>query len=235
MASSDEPTLTRVIAIRHGETAWNADARMQGHLDIPLNETGRWQARRLAAVLADAGIDVIYTSDLSRARETAEIVAAAAGCPLRVDAALRERCFGVFEGHAFREIEARWPDDAARWLRRDTDFAPSGAETLVDFCARTTGAATRIAAAHAGQTIAIVAHGGVLDCLYRAATRVDLQAARSWQLGNAAINRLLHTAQGFTLVGWGDVQHLDAPALDESNDGSALARPGQQVRAAGGR
>ncbi len=192
---------------------------MQGHLDIPLNETGRWQAMRAADALSGEGITAIYASDLSRAHDTALALSARIGVPVLVDAGLRERCFGVFQGLAFTEIETRWPDQSRRWRQRDPAFAPEGAETLTGFCTRSVDTASRMAAAHLGATIAIVAHGGVLDCLYRAATRVDLQTARTWQLGNAGINRLLYTLQGFTLIGWGDVQHLDRSGLDERNDG----------------
>lgn len=210
---------TRVLAVRHGETAWNVDTRIQGQLDIPLNETGRWQARRLAAAVAEEGVHAIYSSDLLRAHQTAQAIGAATGLPVQSDVALRERGFGAFEGHTYQEIEARWPEAAQRWRRREPDFRPGEhGESLTVFYERCVGVAARLAAAHPGQTIVLVAHGGVMDCLYRAASRVDLQAARSWQLGNASINRLLHTPDGFTLVGWSDSSHLDGEALDESND-----------------
>jgi len=208
--------VTRVIAIRHGETAWNVDTRIQGQLDIPLNDTGRWQAARLARALADEPLQAVYASDLGRAHTTAQAVAAAAGLEVIADTGLRERGFGIFEGLTFREIEQRWPEQSARWRRRDPHFGPEGGETLAGFYARCVAAATRLAAAHPGQTIALVAHGGVLDCLYRAGSRIELQAPRTWQLGNAGINRLLYTPEGFTLVGWGDTFHLEDDALDEA-------------------
>lgn len=210
---------TRVLAIRHGETAWNVDTRIQGQLDIPLNDTGRWQAERLAAALADEGVQALYSSDLLRAHQTAQAIARVTGLPIVTDAGLRERGFGEYEGHTYKEIEARWPEGSERWRRREPDFQPGGhGESLNTFFARCTGVAARLAAAHPGQTVAIVAHGGVMDCLYRAASRVDLQAPRSWQLGNASVNRLLFTSEGFTLVGWSDTSHLDDQALDESSD-----------------
>jgi probable phosphoglycerate mutase len=128
---------------------------------------------------------------------------------------LRERHFGHFEGATFEEIAQRWPEDARRWRQRDPDFGPLGGEALQAFFDRSVAAAHRLAAAHAGQTIALVAHGGVLDCLYRAATRLELQAPRTWQVGNATVNRLLWTPEGFTLVGWNDTTHLEA--LDASD------------------
>ena len=211
--------VTRVLAIRHGETAWNVDSRIQGQLDIPLNDTGRWQAHRLARAVAEEGISAVYSSDLLRALETAQSVARGCGQPITTDTGLRERGFGVFEGLTFREIEARWPEQSERWRKRDPAFGPEGGEMLQDFYARCVATASRLAAAHPGETIALVAHGGVMDCLYRAASRVALDAPRSWLLGNASINRLLYTPQGFTLVGWSDTCHLEDNALDESSDG----------------
>jgi len=216
---------TRIIAIRHGETAWNVLTRVQGQLDVPLNDTGRWQAQRLRAAVADEAPAAVYSSDLQRASETAQSVASAAGVPVRTDSALRERSFGIFEGHTFREIEQRWPDESRRWRQRDPDFVPEGGETLREFYARCVSAASRLAAAHAGRTIVLVAHGGVMDCLYRAATRISLTAARTWQLGNASINRLLFTPAGFTLVGWSDRSHLDHASIDETSDGARGSEP----------
>ncbi|MCU0968250.1 MAG: histidine phosphatase family protein [Rubrivivax sp.] len=201
---------TRLLAIRHGETDWNVQLRIQGHVDIALNERGRRQAARLAAALADEPPAVVYSSDLQRARDTAAALAGAAGSEMRLHPGLRERSFGCFEGLTFAEVEQRWPEDAARWRRRDPDFAPPGGESLRAFHERATATVAALAAAHRGAGIAVVSHGGVLDCLYRAAVRVDLQAPRTWQLGNASINRLLHGAGGFVLVGWNDAAHLDA-------------------------
>ena len=213
------PQVTRVLAIRHGETAWNVDTRIQGQLDIPLNATGRWQAHRLALAVADEGIAAVYSSDLLRAWQTAQSVAAGIGREVIADTGLRERGFGIFEGLTFAEIARLWPEQSERWRRRDPAFGAEGGEVLTDFYARSVATATRLASAHPGQTIALVAHGGVMDCLYRAASRVALDAPRSWQLGNASINRLLYTPQGFTLVGWSDTYHLEDDSLDETSDG----------------
>ncbi len=205
------PAATRVVLIRHGETAWNADTRIQGQLDVALNERGRWQAARMAEALADEGIEVIVSSDLQRARATAQALADVTGLPLQIDPGLRERRFGCFEGRTFQEVDTTWPQDALRWRQRDPEWAPAeGGESLLAFYARCVAASETVLAAHAGRVVALVAHGGVLDCLYRAATRQHLQAPRSWQLGNATVNRLLHTDEGFTLVGWNDARHLDA-------------------------
>lgn len=206
---------TRILLIRHGETAWNRATRIQGHTDIPLSALGVAQAERLASALADEGLSAIYSSDLSRARQTAEALARGRRLEVRLDMGLRERAFGRFEGLSWQEIDQGYPEDAARWRRREPDFAVGGGESLKTFSARCLDAARRATAAHPGESIAIVAHGGVLDCLYRAATRIELDAPRSWQLGNATINRLLATPDGFSLVGWNDDRHLAGLSADD--------------------
>jgi 2,3-bisphosphoglycerate-dependent phosphoglycerate mutase len=145
---------------------------------------------------------------VQRAHATAAAVAERIGLAVQHEQGLRERHFGRFEGLSFKEIETRWPDDGLRWRRREPGFAPGGGESLEQFSARCVTASMALAERHRGQTILLVAHGGVLDCLYRAATRLALDAPRSWQLGNASVNRLLHTDAGFTLVGWDDAAHL---------------------------
>jgi 2,3-bisphosphoglycerate-dependent phosphoglycerate mutase len=207
---------TRIVAVRHGETAWNVDTRIQGQLDIGLNERGRWQAQRVALALRDEPIAAIYASDLSRALETAQPTAAQKNLPLQPDPGLRERAFGAFEGKTFAQIEAEHPDDARRWRERDVHFRLGGhGESLLAFFERTVGAFRRLAAAHPGEQIAVFAHGGVMDMLYRAAANIPLAAPRTWQLGNTAINRVLFNGDGFSLVGWADAAHLQDSVLEE--------------------
>jgi probable phosphoglycerate mutase len=207
---------TRLIAVRHGETAWNVDTRIQGQLDIGLNATGLWQAQRAGQALADEDIGVIYASDLSRAWQTAQEIARPHGLTVQPEPRLRERAFGHLEGMSFAEIESTRPEDAKRWRERDPEFEPVGGESLLTFRDRITRVASELAARHPGELVTLVAHGGVMDVLYRAATRQELQAPRTWQLGNAAINRMLWTPEGFSLVGWSDIAHLAADTpLDE--------------------
>lgn len=207
---------TRILALRHGETAWNQDTRIQGHLDIGLNDTGRWQARRAAHALSDEEITAVYASDLSRAFETAQTIAARRELPVQPHVGLRERCFGEFEGKTWAELETGWPDAALAWRQRVPTFAPAGGENLLQLRERILATLNELAERHQGEQILLVAHGGVMDVLYRAATGVDLQAPRTWHLGNAAINRLLWTPDGLTLVGWGDTGHLEQGSLDEN-------------------
>jgi len=215
-ASSQSPT--RITAVRHGETAWNAITRLQGQLDIDLNALGRWQAERAGAALADSALQVIYSSDLCRAHHTAQAIARHSGIAapdIRIHHGLRERCFGRFEGLTYAQVGELHPEDALRWKQRDPDWAPPGGESQTEVFARVHAALDAIAAQHAGEHIAIVTHGGVLDVFYRLATGQGISAARTWDLGNCAINRLLWTPQTLTLVGWADTAHLDQGPRDE--------------------
>jgi 2,3-bisphosphoglycerate-dependent phosphoglycerate mutase len=217
---------TRLVLVRHGETDWNRSGRIQGHTDIALNATGRWQAAQAAAALHDQGLDAIVSSDLSRARETAEAIAVACCLTVALDVGLRERSFGIHEGSTYAEVLAANPAQARHWQQRDPDFEPAGGESLRRFHARAVAATRRLAAAHRGQQIALVAHGGVLDALYRAATGLPPEAPRQWNLDNASIHRLLDTGDALVLLHWGDITHLEAnPARDDSSVDPGLTAP----------
>ncbi len=220
--SSDQ--VTRLLVVRHGETTWNTLGRIQGHIDIPLNDKGRWQADRVAQALGDEEIDAVYSSDLLRARHTADAIAGAKGLTLTLDVQLRERHFGRLEGLTQAEVAAQWPEESRRWRERDPHYGPDGGETLQGFYDRCVAALSRLAHRHMGQSIAVVAHGGVLDCFYRAANRVALEAPRTWHINNATINRLLYSPEGLRMMVWGDARHLeDVASLDESTDGDRAA------------
>jgi probable phosphoglycerate mutase len=210
-----------IILIRHGETAWNAERRLQGHLDIPLNPEGERQAKLLAEALAPEPIDLIVSSDLQRARQTAQAVATLRNLPVHVEPGLRERCYGGFEGLLYAEIEQRFPADFAAWQARDIDaILPDGkncGETFREFYTRATGAILALAAAHPGGTLALVAHGGVLECAYRMALGLPLETPRDFKVYNASINRF-HVEEGrLGLKSWGEVAHLRPAVLDELN------------------
>jgi 2,3-bisphosphoglycerate-dependent phosphoglycerate mutase len=207
---------TRIIAVRHGETAWNVDTRIQGHLDQGLNERGRWQAQRAAAALAHEDIASVYSSDLARAWDTAQHIAAPHALLPVAHQGLRERGFGELEGQTYAQIEQHWPAQALALRQRVPDFAPAGGESLLVFRERVVQTAQALAAQHLGEQVVWVAHGGVLDMLYRMATGQEIDAPRTWALANASINRLLWNGEHFSLVGWADVLHLD-DALDEKH------------------
>ena len=208
---------TRIIAVRHGETSWNADARIQGQLDIGLNETGRWQAQRVGQALAEEPITAVYSSDLERAQATAQPISEVKGVPVIPHEGLRERSFGMFEGKTFDEIHEAWPEHANNWRKRIPEWEPpEGGESLIQLRERVTRTLEQLASRHPGEQIVVVAHGGVLDALYRVATGQEVNSPRTWELPNGAINRLLWTPEGFTLVGWSDTQHLDHAPADEN-------------------
>jgi probable phosphoglycerate mutase len=204
------------LLIRHGETDWNTQARIQGHIDIALSARGQRQALALARHLAATAIDAVYASDLSRARDTALPLAQALGRELQVDARLRERGFGLFEGHTYAEAEANWPNEYAIWRRRDPAHALPGGESYLQARERVLRSLEEIALRHAGGTVAIVTHGGVLDIVYRKAMGIAWETPRSHLLPNACINRVLARPPGPDLAvqGWADASHLDG-AVDE--------------------
>ena len=206
---------THLILIRHGETAWNRERRLQGQLDIPLNATGVAQAGALARALAAEPIDAVYASDLSRAMQTAAPLAGALGLAVQSDPRLRERCYGALEGMTYAEVAEQLPEDFARWQARIPDYAPDGGESLLAFHERAVEAALALGRRHPGERIALVAHGGVLDCLYREANDMTLEAPRRHELLNASINRLRCDSVRLTVMQWADVGHLEALTLDE--------------------
>ncbi len=208
MSGLDE--VTQLICVRHGLTHWNAEGRIQGHLDIPLSPQGEAQAQALAETLQDEELDRVFCSDLQRCRQTLAPLLALRSLPVQWHAGLRERSFGEFQGLTWAELGAREPEALQRWRARDPVFAAPGGESLGAFSERVLTVVRQLAAQHAGQRLLLVTHGGVLDCLYRAALGLDLQAPRSWRLGNAAINRLMVTGDQLHLVGWADDGHLGA-------------------------
>jgi probable phosphoglycerate mutase len=245
---------TRVLFIRHGETTWNRVKRIQGHIDIPLAASGLAQAERLAARLASrvngrhpersqsahearsAGandaqpprsvLDAIYSSDLQRAQQTAQPTASALGLSLQLCTGLRERAYGVFQGHDSNEIAVRFPDAYAVWQTRDPGFAPDGGESSRAFFHRVLHAVAAIVAAHPGGHIACVTHGGVLDCIYRHARGLPLEAPRDYPLLNASINTVDFEEEGrASIVAWADVEHLHGESEDDGlSPASAASR-----------
>lgn len=209
---------TELLLIRHGETAWNAVRRLQGHLDIGLNDAGRRQAAALAKAMAAEPLAAIVSSDLQRAMHTAQAVAAYHHVPFHTDRELRERGYGVFEGLLYTEIAAQYPDDFAAWQGRHIDAVmPHGerhAESFRHFYERSVAAIGRWAEHYAGRHLALVAHGGVLECAYRAATGMTLESPRDFQVRNASINRFTWSDGKLALTHWGDVDHL-AVSLDD--------------------
>ena len=203
--------------VRHGETAWNAEGRVQGQLDIPLNDVGRAQARATAAVLAEHDFTAIYCSDLMRVRQTAEPAAKKLALPVLYMAELRERHYGMFETLTYVEVREKFPQQYARFRDKDPDFDFEGGETLRGFNERSLKAVDDLIARHQGEQILVFTHGGVLEMVYRHARAVGLSSPRDFEIPNAGINWFEVTPDQWTVWSWAEVAHLEA-ALDDLRD-----------------
>lgn len=221
--------MIELILIRHGETDWNLARRLQGHVDIALNDTGRRQALALAERLAGETLDAVVCSDLQRAVQTAQQIAQRHNLTCRIEAQWRERNFGGFEGQLVSTLEQRFPLENTAWRKHEVDGQfPANAdgsvtgETIRTIHMRVEQALLSLCrqnnTLHQARKIAVVAHGGVLECVYRMARQLPLNAARQVSMHNASINRLrLYASAGqihLELIEWGDVAHLSA-SIDE--------------------
>ncbi len=206
-------TACRLILVRHGETAWNVERRLQGHIDSALNDRGERQADAVGRALADEPLAAIHASDLQRAARTAEAIASRhPSLEIQFDPALRERNYGAFEGLRIDELAGRFPAEMKGWDGDVLTLVPPQGEPVREFHARIAAAIGAIAERHVGQTVCIVAHGGVMDVAYRLAAGVAYDAAREWSIANAGINRLTVDAGRFSLLSWGETAHLDTIA-----------------------
>jgi len=207
---------TLIMLIRHGETAWNLERRLQGQSDAPLNKTGAMQAQRVGVHVSSLGVQAVYSSDLSRAEDTAAAIARAASLPnVRALAGLRERKLGHhLEGRTLQEARAEFPQAVQALLSGGLSTPiPGGGESTISVCARVADAIEEIAAAHAGERVVIVTHGGVLHNVHMLATG---RAAPSGMV-NCAINEILvHPgAHNWEILRWGDSSHMHEMEFDQ--------------------
>lgn len=210
-------TTTRLCLIRHGETAWNAEKRLQGHIDIPLNTRGESQARQMAQALKDARLnfDVLFTSDLKRAVDTSAAVVQLFGVVAQVDSNLRERHFGALQGLSINEAPLVRPDIWQAHISRDLDHELEGGESIRQFALRVQRALDRIEEQHPGKTVLMVSHGGTLDMMYRIASNQALSTERVVSVPNASLNWLTHRpGSGWIVEQWADTRHLKGSALE---------------------
>ena len=205
---------TRLCMVRHGETAWNAEGRVQGQVDVPLNEVGRAQARAVAEALAGERFDAVYSSDLLRVRQTAEPAAGRLGLPVAYDSQLRERHYGMFERHTYAEVRERYPAEYARFRDKDPDFDFVSGEALRDFERRALACVAALVERHPGQSLLVFTHGGVLEMVYRYATGRGLSTERDFEVPNAGLNRVEALPGGWRVSAWAEVGHLER-ALDD--------------------
>ena len=200
--------------IRHGETAWNAEGRVQGQLDIPLNEVGRRQADAVAAALGGEDFGALYASDLARVVQTAAPTAGRMRLAPVLDARLRERHYGMFERLTYVEVKERHPAEYARFRDKDLDYDFGSGESLRAFNARALEAVAAIAARHAGERVLVFTHGGVLEMVHRFARGLGLQSARDFEIPNAGINRVEVEGEAWRILAWAEKAHLEAARDD---------------------
>ena len=209
-------TSTRICFVRHGETDWNAQKRMQGHIDIPLNATGIIQAKRLAKSLEQSNhrFDQIYASDLERAKHTAQVVADSYGIKVKTLVDLRERHVGKLQGLLLAEAPTLVPHIWQRHLVRKLDYDLEGGESIVQFHKRMHLALEHLHAEHRDQQILVVSHGGSLDMIYRIVTEQALDAERVAVVPNTSLNWIVHDGERWKIERWADTSHLQNDALD---------------------
>jgi len=208
---------TRICFIRHGETDWNVAHRIQGQTDVQLNETGRSQALAMAFNAAHYDFSAIYSSDLMRAFDTAEMVAKGRLIEVIPLVLLRERHFGIFQGLTAEEGLQFNPAAHACYKARDLDYDFDSGESLTSFSERVEEAVHTLIKHHPNQTIAVVSHAGVLETIYRKATGRPLHTPRDFAIPNCALNWFYFDAHGWHLEAWDDHHHL-SKVLMESAD-----------------
>ena len=220
--------MTELILLRHGETEWNRELRFQGQVDVPLNATGHAQAQRLAQRLAGEPIDHLVSSDLSRARQTADPFArqvqASRGIGLDVDAALREQAFGRIDGMRVEDIKRDHADVWAGWTQFQSDYVVPDGESTRQFHTRVMAALWQLVASHPGRTLAVVTHGGVLDMVFRTARGLGLEGPRQSAIPNAGISRVRMQDGVVELLQWADTANLEGMPAQPVYDQQRLAR-----------
>lgn len=208
--------MTELILIRHGETDWNVEHRIQGHLDIPLNGAGLSQAEAIGERFREMNIDVLVSSDLCRAMQTMQPIAEARGLPIVRDARLRERHLGVLQGKTREEAQQVAPEAFEVFRSRATDAVLDEGESLTTFADRVIDALRELTQTHENKRIVAVTHGGVLDIAYRHANKTPLEAPRTFAIHNSSVNTFRVKDGQFRLLSWGDVSHLPGSwAMDE--------------------
>jgi 2,3-bisphosphoglycerate-dependent phosphoglycerate mutase len=209
MSGTPSPSPSRLTLVRHGETEWNREGRMQGHGDSPLSKEGERQVQALARRLKDTSFDHLYSSDLGRARSSAAAIAGSTGHPVHIDPDLRERHMGLFEGLTPKDIQVRYPEEYVSWKSPDPTRANPGGESIEACTRRMYSCCSRLVEKHPGSHIVAVTHGGVLSNFLRHILGIPEETARHFKIPNASLNVFLYDEKGWWLQTWGDVSHLE--------------------------
>ena len=199
---------TQVIIVRHGETEWNLKLIRQGHLDSPLTARGIEQAKALAERLATERFAKLYSSDLGRAVQTAQMIADVTGHEIITDHRLRERHLGIFQGLSGDEIRSRFPDEYHSHRTLGPTYVIPEGESVEQQVARNIAYLSELAQKHLGETIVVVTHGGVLSGLFRHTFSIPYNAPRRFEFTNAGLNTFVYEQGNWFLQTWGDVSHL---------------------------
>ena len=207
---------TEFILLRHGETEWNIQGRLQGHLDSPLSARGLKQADALAARLASVSFQALYCSDLGRALETARRIAARTGHSVFQDLRLRERSLGILEGLTRDEASQRYPEVFAEYAAGGPDFVIPGGESASQRLRHAVACLEELGARHGGGRIVVVTHGGVLSSLFRHCLGIPHGMPRTFSVLNASWSQFDYHERAFRLVTWGDVNHLRDASRDDT-------------------
>jgi len=201
--------MLHLLLVRHGETDWNAQHRYQGQSDLPLNQLGIEQARRLARRLQPQKIDLVFSSDLQRALQTAEILTSSREIKLQTDPRLREMNFGMLEGHTFDEALERWPEMIASWLD-DYNQPPEGGERIDKFIQRVSEFFAEIRQNCDEKTVLVVAHGGPLREIIQSMLGQPGKPAWWFSLEHASLTDFQIDDENVIINRLNDVGHLEA-------------------------
>jgi 2,3-bisphosphoglycerate-dependent phosphoglycerate mutase len=207
---------TQVIVVRHGQTEWNLKGVRQGHLDSPLTDRGVAQAKAVGERLAREKFTALYSSDLGRAVQTAQMIASVTGHVIITDERLRERHLGIFQGLSGDEIRERFPEEHRLHRTVGPSYVIPGGESVQQHVARNVGYFNEIAEKHLGETIVVVTHGGVLSGIFRYTLSIPFEAPRRFEFTNAGLSVFNYEHGNWFLQTWGDVSHL---APDGRSDG----------------
>jgi probable phosphoglycerate mutase len=210
--------MTQVFTIRHGETPWNAEGRLQGHANIPLAPKGLAQAKALAQSLKDHEFTAIYSSDLDRAFQTAECIALHHNIPIKIDARLREKNLGVFQSLTRPEISQHYPEEFEKYQSNNPDYQVPQGESNRQFYQRCIDCFDEIAIRHMGEKVLVVAHGGVLGNLFKYTVGIPLEMPRRFELLNTSLNIFTHKQETWILESWGNLSHLQHIPQNHSLD-----------------
>ena len=209
---------TQVIIVRHGETQWNIANIRQGHLDSGLTDVGIAQAKALAQRLLRERFSALYSSDLGRAVQTAQIIAEATEHEIIADARLRERHLGIFQGLTSHEMKEKYPEEYKLHRTLGPDYVIPAGESVRQQVARNLAYLNEIAAKHLGETIVVITHGGVLSGLFRHTFSIPFEAPRRFEFTNAGLNVFIYEEGNWFLQTWGDLSHLAEAPADDCDD-----------------